>query len=625
MNNLKKIIKQSHAEWQGLHAGKIPVIYLGMASCGRAAGSEEVKKTILSVLKKRKITARLIEVGCIGPCYMEPLMDIAAFGNPRISYANVNPVKAKNIIEQHLLKGEYMKNYAVGHFGAEAIADLPGFFDLPMLKNQVRIVLKNCGHIDPENIRHSFAREGYLGLMKALSLSPDEVIKEIEGSGLRGRGGAGFPTGKKWQICRKAAGEPKFIICNADEGDPGAFMNRSLLEGDPHSVLEGMLIAAYAIGASRGTIYIRAEYPLAVKRLKIAMKQMKEAGLLGKRILGSPFSFDVEIKEGAGAFVCGEETALIQSLEGKRGMPRTKPPFPAISGLFAKPTVINNVETLGTIPHIMRHGAAWFRQYGIDGNSGTKTFSLVGRVRRTGLIEVPLGTPLRKIINDIGGGTQKPFKAVQTGGPSGGCLPEELLDTPITYENLAAAGSIMGSGGLIVMDRDTCVVDVAKYFLDFIQRESCGKCTPCRVGTRHMVEILEKICDGRGEIHDLERLEALAKSVRFTSLCGLGQTAPNPVSTTLRYFRNEFVEHVVNKYCPALVCRSLIEYYVIPDKCTGCQRCVSVCPTGAISGPRSEPHNLDIAKCIKCRACLEICRFDAIAGNAIAIRTREEK
>jgi NADH-quinone oxidoreductase subunit F len=625
MNKLQRLAKQSQAEWEALQRPDHARIYLGMASCGRAAGSEQVKETILALLKKHKIAAQLVEVGCIGPCYLEPLMDIAAFGNPRISYSNVNSAKAKLIIEKHLLQGEYVRHLAVGHFGAAPFDDLPAFFTQPMLKNQVRIVLKNCGFIDPENIRHYLAQDGYCGLEKALASTPDRVIEEIAKSGLRGRGGAGFPTGKKWQICRAANGDSKQIICNADEGDPGAFMNRSLLESDPHAVLEGMLIAGYAIGASKGYIYIRAEYPLAIKRLKIAIRQMREIGLLGDRILGSDFSFELKIKEGAGAFVCGEETALIQSIEGKRGMPRTKPPFPAVSGLFGKPTVINNVETLATVPHILRHGPAWFKQFGVEGNPGTKTFSLVGKVRRTGLIEVPLGTTLKKIIQDIGGGPQKSFKAVQTGGPSGGCLPEELLDTQVTYETLAAAGSIMGSGGLIVMDQDTCVVDVARYFLDFIQKESCGKCTSCRVGTRHMVEILERICDGRGGIEDLDKLESLAKTVKSTSLCGLGQTAPNPVLTTLRYFRNEYVEHVVNKYCPALVCRSLIEYYVIPEKCTGCQRCVSVCPSGAISGPRSEPHNLDITKCIKCRACLEICRFDAIAGNAIAIRIREEK
>jgi NADH:ubiquinone oxidoreductase subunit F (NADH-binding)/NAD-dependent dihydropyrimidine dehydrogenase PreA subunit len=398
-------------------------------------------------------------------------------------------------------------------------------------------------------------------------------------------------------------------------------MNRSLIEGDPHSVLEGMLIAAYAIEASQGYVYIRAEYPLAIDRLRKAITQMREYGFLGKNIQGSGFDFDITIKEGAGAFVCGEETALIASIEGRRGMPRSRPPFPAISGLHGMPTIINNVETLGTLPNVLRNGAAWYRQYGTQGNHGTKTFSLVGKVRRSGLIEVPLGMTLRRIIFDIGGGSRKPFKAVQTGGPSGGCLSEEFLDTPIDYESLAAAGSIMGSGGLIVMDEDTCVVDVARYFLDFTQKESCGKCSPCRVGSRHMVEILDRITKGEGQPDDLPKLEALGETVVRGSLCGLGQTAPNPVLTTLRYFRPEYLSHVKEKYCQATVCNALIEYRVIPDKCTGCQRCVSVCPTGAITGPRAEPHNLDPSKCIKCRACYEICRFDAIAGDAIIIRS----
>ena len=625
MNNFDKLITKSKKDWDNLNNSEIPIIYLGTASCGRAAGAEKVKEAILSCLKKHKIQAHFIEVGCIGTCYLEPLMDISAFGNPRISFGNVDPKWAKRILEKYLLEKDFFKQKVVGHFGEKPFNDLPSFFDLPMIKPQVRIVLKNCGLIDPENINHYIAQDGYIGLKRALELSQNEVIEEITNSGLRGRGGAGFPTGKKWKICREVKGNIKYMICNADEGDPGAFMNRSLLEGDPHAVLEGLLIAAYAIGASEGYIYIRAEYPLAIHRLNIAIEQMKNAGLLGKNILGSNFSFNIKIKEGAGAFVCGEETALIASIEGKRGMPRTRPPFPVISGLHGKPTTINNVETLGTIPHIIRNGSTWYKQYGVEGNYGTKTFSLVGKVKRTGLIEVPLGTSLKKIIYDIGGGTLKPFKAVQTGGPSGGCIPKELLDTTVTYESLTAAGSIMGSGGLIVMDTDTCVVDVARYFLDFIQKESCGKCTPCRVGTRHMVEILEKICDGQGEVEDLNKLESLAKIVKSASLCGLGQTAPNPVLTTLRYFRNEYIEHVVNKYCPALVCRSLIEFYVVPDNCTGCQRCVSVCPTGAITGPRSEVHNLDTTKCIKCRACLEICRFDAIAGNAIIIRSKEAK
>jgi len=624
MSNFKEIVTKSKKDWDGLFNSEVPLIFLGTASCGIASGAKDVKETILNTIEKNKIEARLVEVGCIGTCYLEPLMDISAFGNPRISYGNVNPKMAEKIIKKYLLDKDTFSQAALGHFGEESFDGIPSFFDHPMLKHQVRIVLNNCGFVDPNNINHYIARDGYRGLEKALQLSPDEVLEEVADSGLRGRGGAGFPAAKKWRICREAPGDAKYLICNADEGDPGAYMNRLLIESDPHAVLEGMLIAAYAIGASNGFIYIRAEYPLAIKRLKNAIDQMEEKGLIGDNILNSDFSFNIKIKEGAGAFVCGEETALIHSIEGERGMPRTRPPFPAVSGLYGKPTVINNVETLGTVAQIIRNGSEWYRQYGVEGNYGTKTFSLVGKIRRAGLIEVPLGTPLRKIIYDIGGGTQKDFKAVQTGGPSGGCVPEELLDTPVTYEDLAAVGSIMGSGGLIVMDADTCVVDVARYFLDFIQKESCGKCTPCRVGTRHMVEVLEKICNGKVDAKGLDELESLAQMVKSTSLCGLGQRAPNPVLTTLRYFRPEYVQHVVDKYCPALVCRELIEYSVVPEKCTGCQRCVSVCPTGAITGPRSEPHNLDVSKCIKCRACYEICRFDAIAGNAIVIGSREE-
>ena len=426
-------------------------------------------------------------------------------------------------------------------------------------------------------------------------------------------------------LLRGAPGEQKYLICNADEGDPGAFMNRSLIESDPHAVLEGMLIAGYAIGASKGIIYIRAEYPLAIERLKNALRQMREYGLLGEGILDAGFSFDIKIKEGAGAFVCGEETALIASIEGKRGMPRSRPPFPAISGLFGCPTVINNVETLGALPNIFRNGAEWYTRFGKEGNRGTKTFSLVGKIRRPGLIEVQLGTTLREIIYNIGGGPQKAFKAVQTGGPSGGCLSEEFLDLAVDYESLAAAGAIMGSGGLIIMDEDTCIVDLARYFLDFTQQESCGKCTPCRVGTRHMVELLEKITNGEGSAEDLLALRTLGDAIRKGALCGLGQTAPNPVLTTLRYFRNEYLEHIRDRRCRAVVCKAFIEYRVIQEKCTGCQSCVRVCPTGAISGPRAEPHNLDASKCIKCRSCYEVCRFEAIAGDAIVIRTAEKQ
>jgi NADH-quinone oxidoreductase subunit F len=625
MSEFSKIKKQAKAKWDKLKDSSIPVIYLGTASCGRAAGAMEVLKSVEQTLRENRLRAKIVHVGCIGPCYLEPLMDIAVPGRPRISYANMNVHKAKRVIESYLVKGDPFLQFAVGHFGGsdwESGNGVPRFFDLPMLKPQVRVVLRNCGLIDPEEIDHYIANEGYAGIMKAFSMGPGEVIAEVKEAGLRGRGGAGFPTYRKWEICRGSPGKTKYLICNADEGDPGAFMNRSLIEGDPHSVLEGMLIAAYAIGASHGYVYIRAEYPLAIARLKRAIEQMKEYGFLGKDIQGSGFDFDITIKEGAGAFVCGEETALIASIEGKRGMPRSRPPFPAVSGLGRMPTIINNVETLGTLPNILRNGAAWYRQFGTQGNQGTKTFSLVGKVRRSGLIEVPLGMTLRKIIFDIGGGSTKPFKAVQTGGPSGGCLSEEFLDTPIDYESLTAAGSIMGSGGLIVMDEDTCVVDVARYFLDFTQKESCGKCSPCRVGSRHMVDILNRITKGEGQPDDLPKLETLGETVKRGSLCGLGQTAPNPVLTTLRYFRQEYLSHVKERYCPATVCNALIEYRVLPEKCTGCQRCVAVCPTGAITGPRAEAHNLDPSKCIKCRACYEICRFDAIAGDAIIIRSR---
>ena len=624
MNDFKALQAKAQHQWQALRDSTVPVIHIGTASCGRAAGALEVMRTVQDVLHEHKLEARIIEVGCIGPCYLEPLMDITMPGRPRVSYGSMNPDKARQITEAYFLKNDPSPKLAVGHFGRNgdgAVDGIPRFYDMPMLKPQVRVVLRNCGLIDPQEIDHYLANDGYRGLQAAFKAGPEGVIAEVKEAGLRGRGGAGFPTYRKWEICRKAPGQQKYMICNADEGDPGAFMNRSLIEGDPHAVLEGLLIAAYAIGASHGYIYIRAEYPLAIERLKQAIKQMRQYGLLGENILGSGFDFEITIKEGAGAFVCGEETALIASIEGKRGMPRSRPPFPAISGLHGRPTIINNVETLGTLPNVMRNGSAWYRQFGVQGNHGTKTFSLVGKVRRTGLIEVPLGMTLRRIIFDIGGGCRKPFKAVQTGGPSGGCLSEEFLDTPLNYESLAAAGSIMGSGGLIIMDEDTCVVDIARYFLDFTQKESCGKCSPCRVGSRHMVEILEKITRGEATTDDLAKLETLGETVKRGSLCGLGQTAPNPALTTLRYFRPEYLHHVKDHHCPAAVCRELIEYRVVPDKCTGCQRCVSVCPTGAITGPRAEPHNLDASKCIKCRACYEICRFDAIAGDAIIIKS----
>lgn len=613
--------RQAEEKWAEFQNNRIPQIYVGAGSCGLAAGADETIEAIEGYLTPKNIKADIIRVGCIGPCYLEPLVDIRMSGAPRISYSNITADHAPRLLASFFEKGEIFKPHLVGHFGVQEMDGVPNFFNHPMLAPQVRIVLRNCGIIDPEDLDHYLARDGYRAIENCLQTPWEDVLETVKQSGLRGRGGAGFPTWRKWLFCRQTQSSSRYLICNADEGDPGAFMNRSLIEGDPHALLEGMLIAGYTLGADKGFIYIRAEYPLAIERLNGALGEIRKLNLLGEHILGSDFSFDIVIKEGAGAFVCGEETALMASIEGRRGMPRTRPPFPAVSGLWGKPTVINNVETLGTLPNIVRGGAAWYSGYGTETSKGTKTFSLVGKLRRTGLIEVPLGMSLRQVIFDIGGGLVKEFKAVQTGGPSGGCLGEEFLDMPIDYENLAKAGSIMGSGGLIVLDRDTCIVDTAKYFLSFTQAESCGKCVPCRVGTRQLVEIVKKICRGKGEIADIDKLEKLGGVIKNASLCGLGQTAPNPVLTALKHFREEFRAHILEKRCPAVVCRDLVVYRILKEKCTGCQRCVQVCPTGAITGPRSEPHNLDADKCIKCRSCYEICRFDAIAGDAIIIES----
>ena len=625
MNDLSLLRQKAIEKWDLIIHNKIPVIYIGMASCGRAAGALDVLQAVEETLNANSRLARIVEVGCIGPCYLEPLMDIQMPGEARVSFANVTPKNAREIVQEIVIdKKSYTKKRGgfMSADGQKTPEGIPAFFDIPMLKSQVRLVLRNCGFINPEEIDHYLARDGYLGLTKALQMHPEAVMNEVKASGLRGRGGSGFPTAKKWEICRNNPGDIKYIICNADEGDPGAFMNRSLIEGDPHAVLEGMLIAAYAIGATHGYIYIRAEYPLAIARLKKAIQQMTEHGLLGDRILDSDFHFHITLKEGAGAFVCGEETALIASIEGKRGMPRSRPPFPASQGLFGKPTVINNTETLGTLPNILRNGSEWYRQFGCQGNYGTKTFSLAGKVVRTGLIEVPLGTTLRQVIFDIGGGTKKTFKAVQTGGPSGGCLPASSLDLPLDYESLKAAGSIMGSGGLIVMDEDTCVINLAQYFLNFTKNESCGKCTPCRLGAMRLVEILDRIGQGEGEMGDIDALKSLGETIQKGSLCGLGQTVPNPVITTLRYFEDEYLEHIQKHVCKATVCRELIEFQIDTEKCTGCHQCSKVCPVEAITGKVKEKHIIDPDKCIRCRACYEICRFDAIS-NARSLEVRQ--
>ncbi|MFC1531751.1 NADH-ubiquinone oxidoreductase-F iron-sulfur binding region domain-containing protein [Thermodesulfobacteriota bacterium] len=536
-----------------------PLIQVGMGTCGKAAGAQEVFTTVEKSLKRMNLLGRVLPVGCIGMCYQEPIMAVRKPDRPFIYYGNLTPEKTEEILESYLMKDDLKAQWALCTIGRDPIDEIPRFSDLPMIKPQVRISLRNCGMIDPENIDHYIARGGYGGLEKALQIEPDVVIQEIKDSGLRGRGGAGFPTGMKWDFARRANGKVKYFICNADEGDPGAFMDRSLLEGDPHSVLEGMLIGAYAIGATAGYIYIRAEYPLAIQRLKKAMRQMEEYGLLGSNIMGSSFHFQMKIKEGAGAFVCGEETAMMASIEGNRGMPRSRPPFPAQSGLREMPTNINNVETLSNISVIMAQGAEWYAGYGTEKSKGTKNFSLAGNVNRTGLIEVPMGITLGEIIFDIGGGAPdgKTIKAVQTGGPSGGCIPVSLLNLPVDYESLAEAGSIMGSGGMVVMDEDTCMVDMARYFLRFTQSESCGKCMPCRLGTRQMLDVLEDICKGRGKPEDLELLNNLSEGIRKGALCGLGQTAPNPVLTTMRYFGSEYDAHIRDKRCPAVACPEL--------------------------------------------------------------------
>ena len=555
---------------------------------------------------------KVIRTGCFGLCALGPIVVIYPEGS---FYSMVKEENVKEIVDEHLLKGRPVTRLLYDETVAEDNT-IKSLDDTAFYKKQLRIALRNCGVINPENIDEYIAFDGYAALGKVLTeMTPDEVIQTILDSGLRGRGGAGFPTGLKWKFAAGNKADQKYVCCNADEGDPGAFMDRSILEGDPHVVIEAMAIAAYAIGASQGYVYIRAEYPIAVQRLTIAINQAREYGLLGKNIFGTDFSFDLDIKLGAGAFVCGEETALMTSIEGKRGEPRPRPPFPAVKGLFAKPTILNNVETYANVPQIILKGAEWFASMGTEKSKGTKVFALGGKIKNTGLVEIPMGTTLRTIVEEIGGGIPngKKFKAAQTGGPSGGCIPASLIDTPIDYDNLIAIGSMMGSGGLIVMDEDTCMVDIAKFFLEFTVDESCGKCTPCRVGTKRLLELLNKITDGKGTMEDLDKIEELAEFIKANSLCGLGQTAPNPVLSTMRYFRDEYVEHIVNKRCPAGVCKALLNYKIDPVKCKGCTLCARTCPAGAISGTVRQPHSIDTTKCVKCGACVEKCKFGAIS------------
>ena len=591
-----------------------PLIQIGMGTCGKASGADDIFEIVRKTLRELNLLARTMTVGCIGMCYLEPMMTVRMTGCAPILYGSLTPEKAAAILRRITTKDDLCAKWSVCTLSGESVDGIPPFADHPMIRGQQRIALRNCGWIDPGNIHHYIARGGYAGLKRALSMSPEAVVEEVKASGLRGRGGAGFPTGLKWEFARKSPKSERYLVCNADEGDPGAFMDRALLEGDPHAVLEGMLIAAYAMGAAEGFIYVRAEYPLAIERLRKALADLKQYRLLGDAVMGSRFGFDIVIKEGAGAFVCGEETALMASIQGRRGMPRARPPFPAQAGLWGKPTNINNVETFGNVSAILQNGADWYAAFGTEKSKGTKTFSLAGKVQRTGLLEVPMGTPLKEIIYDIGGGAAngKKIKAVQTGGPSGGCIPADRFDLTVDYESLAAAGSIMGSGGMVVMDQDTCMVDVARYFLTFTQAESCGKCLPCRLGTHQMLEVLEDICQGNGSTDDLRLLTNLGETVQKGALCGLGQTAPNPVQTTLRYFEDEYQSHVVRGKCEAGVCKPLFHYEIDQQLCNGCGACARKCSTGAISGEKKEVHRIDQNRCTKCGICYQSCKQQAV-------------
>ena len=577
-------------------------VIVGQGSCGVATGAKKTAAQFERLIEEKDLDVKVDITGCVGTCYLEPIVDVYDDNNNMTRYVKVNADKASEIVEKHLVNGEVVTD--------AAISDEDKLF----IEKQQRVVLRHCGLINPEKIEEYIAVGGYAATKKVVtSMTQDEVIEEIKVSGLRGRGGAGFPTWFKWNAAKANKADQKYIVCNADEGDPGAFMDRSVLEGDPHSLIEGMIIGGYAMGARDGVIYVRAEYPLAIHRLEIAMSQAREKGFLGKNIFGSGFDFDLRIKAGAGAFVCGEETALIASLEGERGMPRLKPPFPAAKGYWQKPTNINNVETYANVAWIIANGGAAFGAMGTDKSKGTKVFALAGKIKKGGLVEVPMGLPLRDVIYGIGGGIKKDkeFKAVQMGGPSGGCIPASLIDTPVDYENINKTGAIVGSGGMIVMDETTCMVDMARYFLDFTRKESCGKCNYCRIGTKRMLEILERITKGEGKDGDIELLEELAYKVKDGAMCGLGQTAPNPVLTTIKYFRNEYEDHIYNKKCTAASCKSLISFN-ITDDCRGCTACARKCPVGAISGKKKEKHFINQDVCIRCGRCEENCKFDAI-------------
>ncbi len=600
------------------------VLICGGTGC-TSSGSAALREKLAAELKEKGLEEeiKIVQTGCFGLCALGPIMIVYPEGT---FYSRVTPEDIPEIVEEHLLKGRIVERLVYNDTGAktgeeEAIA--ASLSETGFYKKQQRVALRNCGVINPEVIDEYIAMDGYFALAKVLKeMSPDDVIKCITDSGLRGRGGGGFPTGRKWSFAKASVGDKKYVVCNADEGDPGAFMDRSVLEGDPHCVLEAMAIAGYAVGADEGWIYVRAEYPIAVKRLTIALAQAREYGLLGKDIFGTGFNFDIHIRLGAGAFVCGEETALMTSIEGNRGEPRPRPPFPAVKGLFGCPTVENNVETFANIPQIILKGADWFASMGTEKSKGTKVFALGGKIKHTGLVEIPMGTTLREIIEEIGGGIPdgKKFKAAQTGGPSGGCIPASLIDTPVDYDNLIAIGCMMGSGGLIVMDEDTCMVDMAKFFLEFTVDESCGKCTPCRVGTRRLLEILEKITSGNGTLEDIDRLESLCHYIKENSLCGLGQTAPNPVLATLKFFRDEYIAHVVDKKCPAGVCKNLLTFTIDKDKCIGCGKCAKNCPADTIHktdyiapGHKLPSYEIDPSKCVKCGACMSGCKFGAIS------------